>query len=184
MLFAESIRKNIQGLICQRQSTFLVFRDMSSDKIIRIDYDDKKEFHIASGEFFGISVLDEHPLLEQYEYTDTLIYISSLVQEPEKIEKDLAIGISQVYGDWRKFDDYANNECSMGELLKGGYGLLYKGPPSGAESVMEILRRYNINYSVPQTSSLSGHKYKVLFLGNNYIIAKEFVFKEEVNHNI
>ena len=63
------------GTVDERQTTYLKFTNSESGLKYRIDYKNKIEFFIKPGPFTGISIVDKHPLLNEHEHTNTILYI-------------------------------------------------------------------------------------------------------------
>ena len=61
---------------------------------------------------------------------------------------------------------------------KGTTPLIYEGPPSGAKIVKTVLDNYGISYTSPHEGESNGKEYKVLLLGNNFIVAHDFRVEE------
>jgi len=169
--------KKTTGFIDEAQTTFVKFTDSKSGQIFRIEYKDKKEFYIKPGPFTGFSIVDKHPLLDQHEHTYTILYISTSTKEYEVVDSKLSVVLYEHYQGWRGIKNYCNIGYGVEKILKQGSGLLYEGPPSGAEVIKNVLKEYDISYSTPYEGKPNGEKYKVLFLGSNFIVANDFEFK-------
>lgn len=163
-----------KGYIDVRQTTYLKFTDSISGQSIRINYQDKREFYVKTGPFTGCLIVDNHPLLDQHEYTDTILYISGASKDYELVDSKIEDALYEHYKGWRGIKNYCNIGYGVEKILKQGSGLLYEGPPSGAEVIKNVLKEYDISYSTPYEGKPNGEKYKVLFLGNNYIVAEDF----------
>jgi len=74
---------NTKGYIDIWQTTYVKFTEGSSGQCIQIKFKNKKEFLIEPEPFEGISILDKHPLLDQYENSDTILYIFGKSSEHE-----------------------------------------------------------------------------------------------------
>lgn len=162
------------GTIDEKQTTFVKFTDSKSGQSFRIEYKDKKEFYIKPGPFTGFSIVDKHPLLDQHEHTYTILYISTSTKEYEVVDSKLSVVLYEHYQGWRGIKNYCNIGYGVEKILKQGSGLLYEGPPSGADVVKNVLTEYDISYSTPIEGKANRKKYKVLFLGSNFIVANDF----------
>lgn len=173
MLISE-FGENTTGTIDEAQSTFVKFTDSKSGYTFKIEYRDKQEYYIKPGSFRGISIVNKHLLLEQHEYSYTNLYISSASKEYEIVDTKIEDAIYEHYNGWRGIKNYCNISYGVEKILKQGSGLLYEGPPSGAEVVNNVLKEYNILYSSTSEGKPNGQKYKVLFLGSNFVVARDF----------
>ncbi len=167
-------QKSTKGVILARQTTYLTFMDASTGEIYRIDFKGKREFSLQPDEFVGIEVLDQHPLLEEYENTATSIYVSSHAADPDELTMLLDQSLRIHYDNYRGLRDYGNRGYSISLLLSEGSGLLYEGPPCGGEIVEKILQDHGIQFTVPSRGTPNGEKYRVLFLGRYFVVAKSF----------
>jgi len=170
--------KNTVGNIIKRQTTFLNFIDTHSGQTFKISYKNKCEFNIDDGMFSGLTIMTDHPLLEQHNFTSTNIYISSAFAQSEFIIEHMSSAISSHYKGWRTIEDYCNAEYGISKLLNEGNGLIYNGPPTGAEIIKEILTNFKISHSSTFFGKQNESNYKVLFLGNNYVVAQDFSIDE------
>ncbi|NIT12711.1 MAG: hypothetical protein GTN99_00220 [Candidatus Dadabacteria bacterium] len=169
-----ALRENTNGYIDKRQATYVKFTEAETKKSIKINFIDKRELFIKPGSFTGFSIVDKHPLLEQHENTNTTLYISTSTTEHQTVDSEISVALYEHYKGWRGIKNYCNIGYGVEKILKQGSGLLYEGPPSGAEVVKNVLKKYDISFTSSTEGKPNGKKYKVLFLGNNYVIAKDF----------
>ena len=173
-----NIGKNTSGKIIERQSTFLSFLDDASGICFKISYQNKKGYYLDSKKFSGFQVYDAHPLLDEYEHNNTTIFISSAPSGVDSVYSDISDAINKHYLGWRGIDNYCNTKFGIKNILANGSGLLYDGPPSGAEVLGTILSNHKVSYTTPRLGSENQEKYKVLMLGSYYVIAEGFEFNE------
>jgi hypothetical protein len=166
------------GEIDERQTTFVTFTHYATGRRVKIRFRDKREFRIEAGLFVGAAVADRHPLLEQYEHTNTTIFVSSTARDARAVIAQLSLALRSHFQGWRNVDNYCNTGYGLQRLLEEGSGLLYAGPPSGAEIVKTLLERNGIAYTSPSEGQPTGKKFKVLFLGNSFVVAEDFVIEE------
>ena len=164
------------GTVDERQTTYLKFTNSESGLKYRIDYKNKIEFFIKPGPFTGISIVDKHPLLDEHEHTNTILYIFGKSTEHKLVASQITEAIHKHYEGWRRIQNYCNQDYGFEKILDEGSGLLYDGPPSGAEVIKKILKEHDISPSTPWEGKNNGKKYKVLFLGSNYVVARNFEF--------
>lgn len=167
-----------EGNICKRQTTYLVFVESDSGTKVKINYKNKKEYLIENGPFKGVLVANEHPLLEEHENYSSAIYISSSSLDSETITNEMSEEIQEHYQGWRTIDSYCNGGYGVERIIREGSGLIYEGPPSGAEVVKRVLERHDLRFTVPGEGKLNGKKFNVLLLGGNYVVAEEFSVEE------
>jgi hypothetical protein len=166
------------GDIYERQTTFVRFENSETRRRATINFKNKMEFRIDPGTFVGVSVLDRHPLLEQYEYTNTSVYVSSKASDASSVASDISNAIRSHFQGWRSADDYCNAGYGLKRILEEGSGLVYEGPPSGAEVVKFHLKQNGITYTSPTSGRPTGKKFKVLMPGKNFVVAEDFGVEE------
>jgi len=167
----------IEGEITKRQTSYLVLKDSKTGAEYRIDFDHKKEFLLEQPFFKGISIQEDHPLLEQHEQQEVSIYISSASSNPEQVLTEIETALHDHFKGWRSLKNYGNTEYSLVKLLRQGNGMLYRGPKGAGELLTGILEKHRIVCSTQQ-GYCSSEKYKVLLLGASYVVAKEFLFQK------
>lgn len=164
------------GKVAIRQSTYTVVQDLESGDDIRIDFLKKQEFRISADGFSGIHLYDVHPLLYSHEFSFSNIYVTSSPKNPTAVSTSIGAEISKFTRGWRSIEDYCNTEYGVETILKEGSGLLYEGPPNIAESIKKLLSANGIRYSSTYIGELNGEQYKVLLLGESFIVAQDFRF--------
>ena len=165
--------KDTKGTILERQTTYAIINDLKNNQSYKVNYISKQEFSIESRSFDGIQIFNEHPLLEEHEYSNTELIISTIANEPDLLSREIFQSLKLHYQGWRT-DNYLNTEYDIVKMLSEGQGMLYRGPPSGAHVVELILKKHNIVFKALIRGKIENDKYKVLFLGKNYIVAKDF----------
>lgn len=162
--------------IIERQSTFLKL-SLASGKTYKVGYVNKKEFFIEELEVTGCAIFEKHPLLIEYQDSLSDLYISSQTDEPDNFIKDLVKLNNDFFCGWRGMQLYFNNQYGYKNVVKDGLGLLYKGPSIFIKELSDLLDKYQIKYKVQNYNVNKDYKYKVLLLGNSFVIAEEFTFE-------
>jgi hypothetical protein len=163
--------ENIQGLIIQRQTTFLTLRDTMSGEVFRVDYEGKKEWSLSEGLFDGFQILRSHPLLEQYQQVYVDIYLAGSPTDPYRTASMIHEALLTHFKSWRGYSSYGIG--NLVQLLSSGWGLLYRGPSEAASLIVDILDSEMIEYSSLNSGRTQG-EVKLLLLGRNYVVANDF----------
>lgn len=172
-MIPEELDDKTEGKIIERQSTFIRFVTPESRQY-KIDYIEKKEFLVDELSFRGVRVPSEHPLLDHYKQPILDVYISSKVENPAELARELSAMVNKEYYGWRTVNECFNPQCSIESLLDGGYGLLYSGPNILGQKVISKLEENVITFSTKSHQFKATHTPKVLLLGNNVIVAEDF----------
>lgn len=168
---------SIDGQILKRQTTYLELRDTRTGTVYRVSFDHKQEFLLDELLFKGCEIEETHPLLEQYEQEEVTIYLSSAPSNAEMALSEIARSLRNHFKGWRGLGNYGNPGYTAAGILKGGKGMLYRGPKAGAELVKGVLEKHGALFT-SQEGRLPADKFKVLLLGSNYVVAKDFQFRK------
>ena len=176
-MLPNELSKHTSAKILEKQSTFVRFVTKNSIEF-KVNYVEKLEYLIEDLEFVGISVTEEHPILEHYQQNKVDIYLSSKLKNPREIIEVFEAMVESEYKGWRGIKECFNSECSITSLLEGGYGILYSGPEVLAEKVERVLQRNDIKYKLVAHKAKDKPQVRALLLGKNIVVAKEFRFEQ------
>jgi hypothetical protein len=163
--------------IVERQSTFVRFVTRGSIEY-KVSYIEKLEYLIEDLNISGVSVTDDHPILEHYRQNKIDIYISSKVKDPRAIIEEFEEMVRFEFNGWRGVSECFNPDCSLVSLLEGGYGMLYSGPEVLATKVELVLRRHDIEYKLIPHKDKQKPQDKALLMGGNIVVAKDFKIEQ------
>lgn len=162
------------GTIGLRQTTFV---EVVADRggMYRIHFEDKQEFALAPGTYPRVVLEATHPLLLDYIQPWASLYISASSSKTEAVARSMEAAVSGLCEGWRSLDNYANGPAR--EILRGGQGLLLRGPMSVCEVVVDILERHAVRHSMLHAHAARTQGRVVLVLGHSYVIAGGFSFE-------
>lgn len=172
-MLPNELNKHTIATILERQSTFVRFVTRESIEF-KVNYIEKLEYLMKDLEFVGISVTEEHPILNHYQQNRVDIYLSSKLEEPREIVEVFEAMVKSEYKGWRGVKECFNSKCSLKSLLEGGYGMLYSGPEVLAEKVERILQINDIKYKSVPHKAQDTPEVRALLMGNNLVVAKGF----------
>ena len=161
--------------IKHRQTTYWDVVSPASHQ--RIHFIGKMEFQYVEADAASLEIVEDHPLLREYQSPWESVYISSAPVEPDVFHRYMMNVIEVDLQPWRSSTRYFNQVIDLPSLLAGGFGLLFSGPAALAEKVSQLLAEAKI-----ESTRLPGQKarppMKALILGRNYVIATNFRVEE------
>ena len=169
----------MSALITCRQTTFWDFID--AQRVSRVHFKGKKEFHAAEDEVPSVDVISEHPLLIDYIEAHTSIYLADASSDASAILGDIQDALNEATSGWRDAGGYLNTSASCA-VLTSGYGKLFEGPESLGKLVSAVLSKAQLDHTVLPGRAAQGPM-KVLVAGGNWIVAEDFR-SEELPSNI
>ena len=153
-----------------------MLRDIATGAAYRVNFDRKKEFSLEEPLFKGLKIEETHPLLEQYEQQEVTVYVSNAPSNAEMTLSEIDLSVRNHFKGWRSLNNYGNREYALTTILKKGKGMFYRGPKGGAEVVKAVLEKHGVSFT-SQEGRLPSDRFKVLLLGSNYVVAKDFRFQ-------
>jgi hypothetical protein len=165
-------------LITRRQTTFWDLLD--AERASRVHFKGKKDFRIAEDEVASVQVVSEHPLLLDYKENYVSIYVAGVGGNPSAILVKLQEALLAATSRWRDANTYLNTASDA--VLTDGYGMLFRGPQSLGNVVMEILSKARVAHTVLPSGGPTV-PVQVLVAGENWVIAEEFHFEELPSNN-
>ena len=155
----------------KRQTTFWDL--LGPSKETRIHFIEKQEFAYVEESFVSWRVLEQHPLLIDYEYPWLKIFIRGKSDATISLEAELRDAVAKYSP--RPSGVYFN-ELGLDHILESGDGLIFDGPEPIAKNVMSILSKYELNNrSFPSREPMG--PMKLLEAGNSYVIARDFRYE-------
>ena len=164
----------MSALIACRQTTFWDFID--AQRVSRVHFKGKQEFHAAEDEVPSFEVVTEHPLLIDYVEAYTSIYLAAASPHAPGILGDIEDALNAATSGWRDSGGYLNTAASRA-VLTSGYGKLFEGPESLGKLVSAVLSKAQLNHTVLPGRAARGSM-KVLVAGSNWIVAEDFRSEE------
>lgn len=134
-----------------------------------------------------IKLVDEHPLLYQYNKTPVALFVRGIVQDINALVLDITQAHAQVFGLWRRFPEYINIEQPLFTLFEAGGGLLGQMPKPLADRLVPVLELHGLETKIVEGENpaaknknplAANQKIKVLFIGSSYFISYAFSVDE------
>jgi hypothetical protein len=156
--------------ITRRQATF---RDLRHDgRLERIHFLGKEEFAFVEPSALSFSIVEQHPLLIDYEFAWETIYIAGPADAPDHVLRTLTEAIEARADGWRSATSYLN-PVGDERILRDGYGNVLAAPISIAEVSRDVLDAAGVPFT-----SLPGRPPRwprqALIAGVNHVVAKSF----------
>lgn len=163
--------------VANYQATFLTLK--IDDQLFRFDLIDKKEFHLKKGTLGQFSIYETHPLLIDYNENIVTTYINSKPDNFENFVTDFENAINEITEGWRNWINYVsdrNINFTVDTFLsnvKSGTGKLMEAPFSITQKAIKVCDKHNVATKT-FGNELKQDNFKLIFIGDNYVIAKEF----------
>lgn len=179
MNIQELHNRNVQ--IDNYQSTFLSLK--CDQKLYRFDIFGKQEFDLEKGAIAELEYFESHPLLINYSENVIVTFINSKPKDSEKFVEEIENAIDEITQGWRSWKDYITDEnfYTFETFLKNvndGNGKLLAAPSSITQNVLKVCEKHNVAVKAFD-NNLQTKCFKLITIGRNYIIAKEFKYNEK-----
>jgi hypothetical protein len=171
---------NIQNKTVQvnnYQATFLTLK--IDDKLLRLDFIDKKEFNLKKGTTGQFSIYETHALLIDYNENIATTYINSKPDHFDSFVANFENAINEITEGWRSWTNYVTNRNinftvdTFLSNVKSGTGKLMEAPFSITQKVIKVCEKHNVA-TKSFKNELKPDNFKLLLIADNYVIAKEF----------
>jgi hypothetical protein len=145
----------------------------------RIDFIDKQEFKLAKHVSGVVKIVEDHPLLIDYNQASSTAYINSKAANPQQLAMQIKKAIENITLNWRSWEDYITNKrlhYSFVNFLRNlaeGNGLLINGPDIIVKAVVAVCDTNGIETKTFE-SNITPASYKLLIIDEYYVIAKDF----------
>lgn len=164
------------------QATFVTLK--IDDQLFRFDLFDKKEFKLKKGKLGQFSIYEVHPLLIDYNENIVMTYINSKPDHFDNFVADFENVINEITKGWRSWINYVTDRSmnftidTFFKNIKNGRGRLMEAPFSITQKAIEVCDKHNVATKT-FGNELKKDNFKIIFIADNYVIAKEFI-----QHNI
>jgi hypothetical protein len=134
-----------------------------------------------------VELLDDHPLLYQYNQTPVALFVRGQVQDVNAVVLDVIQAHSEVFGFWRRFPEYMNVEKPLFTLFSEGGGLLGQMPKPLADKLVLVMEKHGLETKIVEGENpsdknsnpmLQEQKVQCLFVGSSYFISYAFSIDE------
>ena len=159
------------------QTTYVIFK--VEGVVMRINFHDKKEFRLNKGTTGRLQYFEKHPLLANYNERFATTYINSKPKDFKKLSENIQSAINELTLGWRSWTDYVTDKAINFTLdtfennLKNGNGKLIEAPLSITEKIVAICEQQKVLTKTFEID-LEAKSYKLITIGNDFVIAKEF----------
>jgi hypothetical protein len=136
-----------------------------------------------------MEIKDDHPLLWEFTDTQCQLYFTGECKEPAKLFYDLYATHKRLFGRHQCFDIFFGEETPYFKPFQYSNGLLTQGSKKLMEKYADCLKQNELDFSIigeRPAKYWDGEQFieedanlKVLFLGDTYVIAKEFSFVQQ-----
>jgi hypothetical protein len=140
------------------------------------DFHGKEEFKFVEPAAGSFAILDEHPLLIDYQFVWESIYIAAPVTAFDNVLSRLIQAIQLRVDGWRLGSDYLNR-FGAERILREGFGQVLAAPYPVAETCRAVLRDAHARFSSLPTQPARWPR-QVLVVGRNYVVAQSFRLEE------
>lgn len=159
------------------QATFLTLK--IDEQLFRFDFIGKKEFRLKKGDAGQFYYFEKHPLLIDYNEIIVTTYINSKPDHLERFMDDLKNAIEEITKGWRRWTNYLtdkNINFTFDQFLgnvKDGSGKLSEAPFTVNQEIIAVCNSHGV-LTKSFESVLKPNNYKLILVGDNYVIAKDF----------
>jgi hypothetical protein len=132
-----------------------------------------QEHRVSVGLFSSMRVVDDHPLLHQYNATPAGLFFRGQPDNANELVLDLFQAYASTYGPWRQMPTYLNTAKPLVELLQDGGGLLGEMPLPLAERMAKALEHHELETNIIK-GKIEDPPMQLMLLDHSYIIAMSF----------
>jgi hypothetical protein len=144
-----------------------------------------QEHRVSVGIFQTLRLMDEHPLLYQYNTTPTGVFYRGQTKDVNALLVDLLQAYATTFGPWRQIPDYLNTTQPLFNLLSSGGDLLGEMPAPLANQIVKVLDQHELEHKViegpsPEESDEHGRSQlmKALIVDESFVVAMDFTVEE------
>lgn len=132
-----------------------------------------QEHNVAVGMFKSARVLDDHPLLHQYNTPPVGLFFRGTPDDANELVLDIFQGYASTFGPWRQIPTYLNLTRPLIEMVQGGGDLIGQMPRPLADTLAKAFEHHGCETKITEDKR-EGPDYKVLLLDDSYIVAMDF----------
>ncbi|MDX1991045.1 MAG: hypothetical protein SF029_01565 [bacterium] len=136
-----------------------------------------REHRVSVGIFGNLRLLDDHPLLYEYNTPPTGLFFRGTPDDANELVLDIFQGYASTFGPWRQIPTYFNLNRPLLDLVSGGGDLLGEMPKPLAERLDKVLQQHRLETKVME-GKRTEPKLKVLLLDDSYVVALDFSIDE------
>lgn len=136
-----------------------------------------QEHSVSVGIFGGLRVLDDHPLLYQYNTAPVGLFFKGQPDSAPDLVLDIFQAYASTFGPWRQIPEYLNMAKPLVDLVQGGGDLLGEMPAPLAERLAKALAHHGLEHKLIE-GKREGPKYQIMLLDESYVVALSFTVEE------
>lgn len=134
-----------------------------------------REHRLSVGMFANLRLLDDHPLLYEYNTNPIGVFFRGTPAHPNDLVLDLFQAYASTFGPWRQIPTYLNLNKPLVDLVAGGGDMLGEMPKPLAERMAKVLEHHGLETKLIE-GARTEPKLKALLLDDSYIVALDFSF--------
>ncbi len=131
------------------------------------------EHSVGVGMFKSARVLDDHPLLHQYNANPAALFFRGTPDNASELVLDLFQQYASTFGPWRQIPTYLNLSRPLIEMVKSGGDLVGQMPRPLADNLAKAFELHGCETKITEDKP-EGPPRKVLLLDDSYIVAMDF----------
>jgi len=144
------------------------WHDLKKTRQFELVFDGVQESNATPSASGGLRLLEEHPLLWQHNSEHVSMFFSSAPSRPLEMIGHLYEAHTRLFGRWREFTDYLRADL---ELLRGGQGLLARGPKRAIQEYAKVIGN-ELRHSIVQGHTPRGG-YRVVVFDECYVVCRD-----------
>ncbi|WP_040998221.1 hypothetical protein [Chryseobacterium oranimense] len=157
------------------QSTYIILK--IENKLVRIDFKNKKEAFLKQKETGELVFLEQHPLLINHNENNQEVFINSEPENAEMFVDDFKSSIDEITRGWRQWKNYIEIDTGINyeiflHNIKKGSGKIMKAPFSIVENIKKVCDKHQVKIKYFGEKTIIPHQ--LLMINNQFIIAEKF----------
>lgn len=161
--------------ITRRQTTYWDL--LQGATVTRVHFVGKEEFSFVHPIVSSFAVVQDHPVLIDYQFAWESIFLASACAAPQRVLNRLAEAIAPLLQGWRGSTAYLNSLYDPVALLRCGSGLLLAAPTPVASAVRDVLAAEGLQFTHLPARGLRWPR-EALIAGKNFVVAHGFRIEE------
>jgi hypothetical protein len=157
--------------ITRRQTTYWDLSQAAA--VTRIHFVGKEEFSFVHPVMPSFAVVQDHPVLLDYQFAWERIFVASACAAPQRVLHRLAQAMAALLQGWRGATAYLNSAYDPVAVLRGGSGLLLSAPRPIARIACDVLTAEGLQFTELPARGLRWPR-EALVAGKNFVVAHSF----------
>lgn len=144
-----------------------------------------QEHRVSVGMFQSLQLVEDHPLLYQYNTTPAGLFFRGQAADPNALLVDFLQAYAGVFGPWRQVPSYLNVSKPLLSILSSSGDVVGEMPKPLAEALAKTFEKHNLEAKIIEGQSpLEADEHgrsqlmKALILEDSYIVAMDFTVDE------